>query len=362
MELRDAAALAALEGFPGRLLQEARHLAAGDEETAPCPSLERLLGRLGRSASASALAAARRRADRSLAQAAALGIQVISWTAPRFSTRLATIPDPPPVLWLRGRPAALDTLSIAVVGSRAASPYALEVAGWLGSKLAGCGVTVISGLARGVDSAAHRGALTAGRTVAVLGSSVEIVYPPEHADLAEAVMQDGALVSEFPPGTGPRREHSPQRNRIISGLAEAVVVVEASARSGSLITARCALDQGRDVMAVPGTVFGGRNRGSHALLKDGAKVVEHVDDILEEIGAWARRGPASVVDPPAPADALLACLTEGEACDLDELTERSGLDSAMVLTRLLDLQLQGAVRRIEGGRFVRVIGNRKMVT
>ena len=251
---------------------------------------------------------------------------------------------------------ALEALSVAVVGSRAASPYAREVAAWLGSELAGRGVTVVSGLARGVDSAAHRGALTTDRTVAVLGSSVEIVYPPEHAALAEAVIQDGALVSEFPPGTGPRPWHFPQRNRIISGLVQAVVVVEASARSGSLITARCALDQGCEVMAVLGSVFGARNLGFHALLKDGAKVVEHADDILEEIGGLVQRGPESAGESAVSQDPLLACLTVGDACDLDDLTERSGLNSATLLTRLLDLELQGVVRRVEGGRFVRVAG------
>ena len=251
---------------------------------------------------------------------------------------------------------ALEALSVGVVGSRAASPYAREVAAWLGSELAGRGVTVVSGLARGVDSAAHRGALTTDRTVAVLGSSVEIVYPPEHAALAEAVIQDGALVSEFPPGTGPRPWHFPQRNRIISGLVQAVVVVEASARSGSLITARCALDQGCEVMAVLGSVFGARNLGFHALLKDGAKVVEHADDILEEIGGLVQRGPESAGESAVSQDPLLACLTVGDACDLDDLIERSGLNSATLLTRLLDLELQGVVRRVEGGRFVRVAG------
>ncbi|HAK55252.1 MAG TPA: hypothetical protein DCP38_07175 [Acidobacteria bacterium] len=147
-----------------------------------------------------------------------------------------------------------------------------------------------------------------------------------------------------------------QRNRIISGLSLAVVVVEASARSGSLITARFALDQGREVMAIPGSILGERNRGSHSLLKDGAKVVERADDILEEMGVLGGNTPVRADMPPVPPDALLACLSDGEACDLDDLTERSGLDSAALLARLLDLQLQGFVRRIEGGRFVRVNG------
>ena len=178
---------------------------------------------------------------------------------------------------------------MAIVGSRAATDYALQVAARLGAELAARGVVVASGLARGVDSAAHRGCLDAGgATVAVLGSGVDRIYPAEHADLAARICESGALVSELGPGAPPLPEHFPLRNRIISGISLAVVVVEAYDKSGSLITARCALEQGRDVMAVPGSVLSGRNRGSHALLKDGAKVVESADDILEELG-WAAR-------------------------------------------------------------------------
>src|SRR5688500_5108427 len=185
---------------------------------------------------------------------------------------------------MRGDVDALRAPSVAIVGSRAASPYALEVARRLGADLARRNVTVVSGMARGVDSAAHRGALEGdGATVAVFGCGVDVIYPSEHRRLAERIIERGALVSEFPPGTPPLKYNFPQRNRIISGLSLAVVIVEAAEGSGSLITADFALEQGRTVLAVPGNVLGGRNFGAHALLRDGAKLVECADDILEEL-------------------------------------------------------------------------------
>ncbi len=301
---------------------------------------------------------------RSLAEAAvcraqAASITAITWNDPDYPVALTTIADPPPVLWTRGRVAALSAPAVAIVGSRAASPYALSVAEQLAGDLAASGLVIVSGLARGVDSAAHRGALAAGGvTVAVLGSGVDVLYPPEHASLAKEIDRAGAVVSELVPGTEPMPWFFPRRNRIISGLSRAVVVIEAGEKSGSLITARCALDQGRDVLAVPGNVLSGRNRGAHALLKDGAKMVESADDILEELGM--ARG-ADVRPPGAddgrrltPRDPVLDCLVPGEACDLDEISERSGLGSSRLLPRLFELELQGLVRRAGGGRFIRI--------
>ena len=213
-------------------------------------------------------------------------------------------------------------------------------------------------LARGVDSAAHRGALAVdGRTVGVLGSGVDIVYPPEHSGLARDVVRRGALVSELPPGTTPRPAYFPQRNRLISGLSRAVVVVEASTRSGSLITARLALEQGREVMAVPGNVLNGRNRGAHALLKDGAKVVEDVADILEEIGLVGTQARDTRVDERVSEDPVLRHLSRGESYDLDDLIALSGLDGPRLLPRLLELELAGRVARRDGGRFHRTDGD-----
>jgi DNA processing protein len=263
---------------------------------------------------------------------------------------------PPPVLWVRGDPSALNTPAVAIVGSRAASPYGLAVSTQLAGDLAAAGLTVVSGMARGIDSAAHRGALDReGITVAVLGSAVDVVYPAEHAGLAREIeRRHGAVVSELVPGTPPLAMFFPRRNRIISGLSRAVVVVEANDKSGSLITARCALEQGRDVLAVPGSVLSGRNRGAHALLRDGARIVESADDVLEELGmARGARGSVAAARG-AKSDPLLEHLTPGEACDLDEISERSGLNSPRLLPRLLDLELQGLVRRVGGGRFVRV--------
>ena len=283
----------------------------------------------------------------------------------RYPATLDAIHDPPETLSVRGHADALLAPSVAIVGSRAASPYALEVARRLGADLARRNIAVVSGMARGVDSAAHRGALEAGGvTIAVFGCGVDIIYPREHRELADRILERGALVSEHPAGMPPLPHHFPQRNRIISGLSLAVVVVEAAEGSGSLITADFALDQGRTVLAVPGNVLGGRNYGAHALLRDGAKLVECADDILEEL-------PASLTQPglgfgdsgserkgskelsSASQDPVLRAMDEGDAYDLDEISERSGVDRMKLLPRLLELELAGALRRVDGGRFVR---------
>jgi DNA processing protein len=299
-------------------------------------------------------------------RAHAAGIQVLAWDAARFPAALLATSDVPPVLWYRGNLDALWAPAVAVVGSRAASAVALETAERLGADLAARGITVVSGLARGVDSAAHRGALQTGRTIAVLGSAVDHIYPSEHVALARDIARGGLVVSEYPPGTPPLAFHFPMRNRIISGLSRAVVVIEANEKSGSLITAACALEQGREVMAVPGNVLSGRNRGAHALIRDGAKIVECADDIVEELG-WI--GPSEVEGAPpgsAPVakassdaqastsgDPLLRVMHEGEAYDLDALALASGVAAVRLLPRLLELELRGLVQRVGGGRFRR---------
>ena len=335
----------------------------GDGPDAALPAV--LAGIAPRLAAPARLAEARTRAHAALAAARAGGIAAVPWPDRRYPALLAAIPDPPPVLWLRGDPDALDGPAVAVVGSRASTVYAREVGRGLGADLASRGVTVVSGLARGIDSAAHRGVLDAGgRTIAVLGSGVDVVYPPEHADLADGIVRRGLLVSELPPGTTPRPKYFPLRNRLISGLSRAVVVVEASERSGSLITARLALEQGREVMAVPGNVLSGRNRGAHALLRDGARIVETADDVCEELGlevpaAGASAGTASAGDgrrPPETRDAILRHMDAGEVYGVDYLAARSGLDSASLLARLTDLELRGRVVRAGAGQFVRAGG------
>jgi DNA processing protein len=295
-------------------------------------------------------------------RAGAASIAAIPWSAASYPVALTTITDPPPVLWTRGRIDTLSVPAVAIVGSRAASPYGLAVAGQLAADLAERGLAIVSGLARGVDSAAHRGALSAGGvTIAVLGSGVDVVYPPEHASLAADIDATGAVVSELVPGTRPLQWFFPLRNRIISGLSRAVVVIEAGEKSGSLITARCALEQGRDVLAVPGNILSGRNRGAHALLRDGAKIVESADDILEELGLATVSGARAQgaegglqAESGAPVDPVLRCLVPGEASDLDEIAERSGVTAPRLLPRLFELELQGLVRRAGGGRFVRI--------
>jgi DNA processing protein len=291
-------------------------------------------------------------------------ISAISRGDIRFPTALAAIHDPPQTLWVEGNVEVLCAPAVAIVGSRAASAYALEVARRLGADLARRNVTVVSGMARGVDSAAHRGALEAdGITVAVFGCGVDVIYPPEHRALARRIAERGALVSEFAPGMPPLKFNFPQRNRIISGLSLAVVIVEAAEGSGSLITADFALEQGRAVLAVPGNVLGGRNYGAHALLRDGAKLVECADDILEELPPGIRDSGLGISCAkesknvkPASQDPVLLSMDEGDAYDLDEIAERSGLDRMKLLPRLLELELAGAVRRVEGGRFVRFRG------
>ena len=257
---------------------------------------------------------------------------------------LREIADPPACLWTRGDPAALSGTGVAVVGARAASREGLASAYEIAFDLAQAGVVVISGLARGVDSAAHKGALDAGgRTIAVLGTGLDVVYPAENTELARRITEGGLLVTEFPLGSPPEDWHFPRRNRIISGLSKVVVVVEAKEKSGSLITARLAADQGRDVMAVPGPIDG-RNRGANALLKDGAKLVESAVDILQELGVdtgLSGGGPGRVGNP------------QVVEFTVDEIADQLKIPAGEALARLLEWELAGEVQRIGSGRFIR---------
>jgi DNA processing protein len=292
-------------------------------------------------------------------RAASLGIDTVAWNDSRYPARLLTIPDCPPLLWLRGSLAAFDDPAVAIVGARSASVAGVEMAERLAADLAARGVTVVSGLARGVDGAAHRGAVRTGRTIAVMASGADRVYPPEHAGLAREITGRGAVISEYGPGTVPLPFRFPQRNRVISGLVDAVVIVEASERSGSLITAACALEQGRDVMAVPGSVLGGRNRGGHALIRDGAKIVECADDIVGELRhlpGWSRVGSPEVnVDAPSGyGHEVLGHMVVGRAYAFDGLAAVSGLAGPALLGVLSALELGGRVRRLAGGGFLRL--------
>ena len=351
MDLRTAVAVSLLPASRSRLAAAARELR--QEAPAGASFLQEVWAGAGRHdpLETAVLRQAMSEADAALERAVRLGIEAVPLGDPEYPALLGCIPDPPPVLWVRGAAAVLGRTLVAVVGSRAASPYALQVAGRLAGELAGHGVVVVSGLARGVDSAAHRGCLSAGgATVAVLGSGLDRIYPAEHAQLAEEIAAGGAVMAELAPGAAPLPEHFPLRNRIISGLSLATVVVEASEKSGSLITARCALEQGREVMAVPGSVLSGRNRGSHALLKDGAKVVETADDILQELRlplAGIRR-PATTGD----AEPVLMHMEPGEPYGLDELVEATAVPGPRLLIRLTELELDGHIS-VSNGRYVR---------
>jgi DNA processing protein len=291
----------------------------------------------------------------------------LDWTDKRYPERLRAIHDPPSVLYCDGMPEPQDRQAVAIVGSRQATPYGLRVTETLAGELAALGFTIVSGCARGIDAAAHRAALAAGgRTIAVLGCGLDVAYPPEHARLQEEIAGHGAVLTEFATGMPPLAAHFPRRNRIISGLALGVVVVEATETSGSLITARLALEQGREVFAVPGPVDAPTSRGPHGLLKQGAKLVEAVDDIVEELLPQLEQPllrPARVAGP-AP-----ACSRRSEAHDLtpgeravlglvgedprhlDDLTEQSRLPAAEVARILLGLELKALVHQLPGQQY-----------
>lgn len=269
----------------------------------------------------------------------------------------------PPALNVRGSLETADSLAIAIVGSRRATPYGIHVAESLAADLAARGVTIVSGLARGIDAAAHRGALAGGgRTIAVLGSGLDIIYPPEHQDLARDVEQHGAVVSQFPAGTQPLAYHFPARNRTIAGLALGVVVVEASERSGALITAGFAGDLGREVFAVPGRIGNELSRGPHGLLRDGAILIRDWADVVQELPEpWRRAvrapaaGPAESGWTPAGTEAsVLEVLRPDEPLHIEELTALVALTPGRLASALVALELEGRARQLEGQRWVAV--------
>ncbi len=270
---------------------------------------------------------------------------------------LAEAPGSPPLLYLSGRPMPRQAPALAIVGARRGTAAGRETAGVLATDLAGLGATVVSGLALGIDAAAHAASLDAGGfTVAVLGCGTDVVYPRANAGLQRRIVERGCLVSEFPPGTAPRRQHFPRRNRIISGLALGVVVVEAGLRSGSLVTARHALEQGREVFAVPGSVHNPLSRGCHRLLREGATLVEGIGDIVNGLPDWSFSASAGGVGGrqrraiPVPGrlsrvhDAL-----EHAPVEIDRVVARSGLPAAEVMAALVELELLGHARNEAGG-------------
>ena len=292
---------------------------------------------------------------------------LLTIAARAYPPRLREIADAPPVLFVEGDAAIASTPQVAVVGSRRATPGGCETAFALAESLAARGLTVTSGLALGVDAAAHRGALAAGgRTLAVAGNGLDSVYPRRHRPLARQVADAGALISEFPPGTPPLARNFPRRNRLISGLGFGVVVVEAARRSGSLITARLAGEQGREVFAVPGAIDNPLARGCHLLIRQGAKLVESVSDIVEELpeGPWhAFAAPPAAASRASPADLgiLERRVLEGlahRAASVDRLVELCGLTADTVSSILLALEIRGLVAPVPGGAYCRVTRGR----
>lgn len=290
-------------------------------------------------------------------------IQILDRQSTSYPPLLRQIHDPPNILYQQGELLPQDEVAIAVVGTRHASQYGKTVAERLARDLANSGITVVSGLARGVDAAAHRAALAAGgRTVAVLGSGVLDLYPAEHEGLAKEICQQGAVLSERPPRSPPRRSAFPQRNRIVSGLSLGVVVVEAAERSGALISARLAMEQDREVFAVPGRIDSRLSRGCHRLIRDGAKLVETVDDILEELGPLSMpsvqadgrelRHPAELKL--TEQEQLVLQAIGAEVTELDHVVAVTGLPVARVLSTISVLEIRRLVRRLSGTTFTRL--------
>lgn len=294
---------------------------------------------------------------------AAHQIRVLLETDPEYPARLKTIPDPPGALFVRGTLQPADALAVAIVGTRHATQYGLQTAERLAYGLSQAGYTIVSGLARGVDAAAHRGALAArGRTLAVLGSGILNLYPPEHAELAEQVQAQGAVISEAPPRMPAQSGMFPQRNRVITGLCLGTIVVEAADRSGALVSALHALEQGREVFAVPGRVDSRMSRGCHQLLRDGATLVESIDDVLAQLGpltsaaAWSDgreiRHAAELQLNDVEQQVLAAIDTSATLVEV--VVERSGLAVQRVLATLTVLEMRRLIRRLSGGSVCRV--------
>ncbi len=288
------------------------------------------------------------------------GARIVPFGAPSYPSRLRMIADPPPFLYLRGELPEEDERTIAVVGSRSASDYGKKITRGLSQGLASLGFTVVSGMARGIDGQAHAAALASGgRTVAVMGSGVDVIYPPEHKELYGEICRRGAILSELPMGTPPFSYNFPSRNRLISGISLGVVVVEATERSGSLISARLALEQGREVFAVPGEAGASRSRGTHQLIRQGAKLVENVEDILEEVAPQLmipskmgrRNAPPSLPCDAGPEAKRVFDLVLQGLHQIDELIQASGFPAAKVTELLLDLEIRGAIKQLPGKTF-----------
>ncbi len=309
-------------------------------------------------------AESRRQIDRQVAAVVRLKVRTLTFFDDEYPARLKMIQDPPPLLYASGALVPQDAVAVAIVGGRRATPVGRMITEEIAKKLSESGVTIVSGLARGIDAAAHRGALAGkGRTIAVLGCGIDRTYPSEHQALRRTIESQGAVLSELPIGAAPQSHHFPRRNRIISGLSLGVLVSEATTDSGSLITARLALEQGRDVFAVPGSIKEEACRGSNRLIKEGAKLIESERDILDEIvpqlDARQRvmlrleRTAVGAVAPLRHEEAAVYEALSYEARSVDAVIESTGLRAAQVVATLLSLELGGRIRQLSGQQYIR---------
>lgn len=309
-------------------------------------------------------------AAKELAESQAAGCHFLTWDEPAYPARLKEIYDPPPLLYVIGNIDLLSKYSVAVVGSRRPTPYGNQMAERLAKDLADRGLVIVSGLARGIDATAHKGALNSsiGHTIGVLGCGIDVVYPKENKKLFAEIQQRGLIISEFPLGTFPAPQNFPIRNRVIAGMALGVVVVEGAQYSGSLITARLAMEFGREVYGVPGNVTQPASFGPNQLIKQGAKLVTGWEDVVEELptpvrtellpveSASSQERAALVADSLGPGERVLyGLLAEDAAKHVDELVDASGLSSSEVLASLFDLELKGVVRQLPGKQFLKVL-------
>lgn len=323
------------------------------------PHLEKAIGQQACAALSRARGA--RYFDRLFEDMEGCGAVAITRNDPEYPARLRAISDPPPTLFVRGRAALSDTRTLCVVGARNSTAYGTRMARRIARDLSRLGVTVVSGLARGVDSAAHRGAVDErARTVAVLGSGVDVVYPPEHLMLAEEILAwGGSIVSELRPGSPPKPQHFPARNRIISGMSEGLLLVEGAQKSGAMTTVACAMEQGREVLALPGQADSPLSVSTHALIREGARLVTGAMDVFEDMG-WGAPGAL-----PAPEAAKALPLTQAEQrvynqllggpADTDALVDALGMPPPELNSLLTTLELQGIIRKLPGRRVERII-------
>ena len=358
---RDRYYLVALSLVPGlgpvRVARLLEHFGSAEAAWTASPAVLAGVPGIGRGLAAAVAGSHDDRASRALDDAARAGVRVITCLDPSYPARLRQISAPPPVLYVRGE-WPHDSPAVAIVGTRRATPYGLTVAERLASTVAEARVTVVSGLARGIDAAAHTAAVRAGGcTVGVLACGVDVAYPPEHRGLMAAMCARGGLIAEAPMGAPPERGAFPARNRLISGLADAVVVVEGDLDSGALITARRAEAQGRPVFAVPGSVYARGSAGPHRLLAAGARVLAHPDDVLAALQPVAPRDPSGAGRPGAPTGLtraermVLGALDGGDPTAIEGLAAAAGLRVAEAAAALVGLEVRGLVRRMPGGLY-----------